>query len=70
IPTTRLQQKKYRQWTAREKLFVISYLERIPGATVRGTADKFQVQPKQIRDWKNKREELLLAQPHIKRLNV
>ncbi|CAG8616256.1 5435_t:CDS:1, partial [Scutellospora calospora] len=53
-----------------EKLFVISYLERIPRATICGTANKFQVQPKQIQDWKNKQKELLSAQPHIKCLNV
>ncbi|CAG8830933.1 4080_t:CDS:1, partial [Racocetra persica] len=55
--------------TAREKLFVITYLERAPGATVRGMADLFKIQPKQIRDWRNKQSELMMAQPHVKRLN-
>ncbi|CAG8719323.1 11778_t:CDS:2, partial [Cetraspora pellucida] len=50
-------------------LFIISYLENVPGATIRGTANKFEIQPKQIRDWRNKQQELLLAQPHIKHLN-
>ncbi|CAG8665728.1 9723_t:CDS:1, partial [Dentiscutata erythropus] len=34
------------------------------------TVDKFLIQPKQIQDWKSKQDELLLAQPHIKCLNV
>ena len=65
----RLTQKKKRQWTAREKLFILTYLEKVPGASVCGTADKFHLEPKQIRDWRSKRQQLMLAQPHIKRLN-
>ncbi|CAG8770778.1 19620_t:CDS:1, partial [Cetraspora pellucida] len=64
------QQKRNWQWTAREKLFVITYLKHVPGATVHGTADKFNIQPKQIREWRNKEGELLLAQSHVKHLNT
>ncbi|CAG8586757.1 9853_t:CDS:2, partial [Cetraspora pellucida] len=53
--TTRFRQHKNHQWTAREKLFVITYLERAPGATVCGTADLFKIELKQIREWCNKR---------------
>ncbi|CAG8551982.1 12981_t:CDS:2, partial [Cetraspora pellucida] len=64
-----LNKHKNRQWTAWEKLFMIAYLEKIPGATVRRTADLFKVQPMQIREWRNKQGELMMAQPHVKRLN-
>ncbi|CAG8723926.1 16877_t:CDS:2, partial [Dentiscutata erythropus] len=53
-----------------EKLFILSYLDNAPGATIHETANKFQIETKQIQDWRNKREQLLLAQPHVKRLNA
>ncbi|CAG8704959.1 2603_t:CDS:1, partial [Cetraspora pellucida] len=52
-----------------KKLFIISYLENVFEATIHRTANKFEIQPKQIRDWRNKQQELLLAQSHIKHLN-
>ncbi|CAG8829507.1 31217_t:CDS:1, partial [Racocetra persica] len=47
--------------TAQEKLFVIVYLERALGATVYRTADLFKIELKQIRDWQNKRGQLIIA---------
>ncbi|CAG8825506.1 7820_t:CDS:1, partial [Cetraspora pellucida] len=70
LKKTRFQQKRNWQWTAREKLFVIAYLKHVLGATVHGTADKFNIQPKQIWEWHNKEGELLLAQPYVKHLNT
>ena len=54
ILTTNLQQKWARHWTARKKLFIISYLDNAPDATIHETANKFQIETKQIRDWRNK----------------
>ncbi|CAG8477128.1 6488_t:CDS:1, partial [Scutellospora calospora] len=42
---------------------------RVLGTTIRSTADKFGIQLKQIREWHSKKQELMLAQPHIKCLN-
>src|SRR6185312_15546124 len=33
-------------------------------------ANKFNIQPKQIRDWKKKKEILMQARPHMKRLGA
>jgi hypothetical protein len=44
----RVSQKKKRQWSAREKLMVIGYYEQ--GHSKRSTADKFEIEPKQLRE--------------------
>ena len=41
-------QKKKRQWSAREKLMIIAYCER--GHSKRATANKFEIEPKQLRE--------------------
>ena len=45
--------KKIRTWSAREKLAVLMYLDKTK-ASKRGTAAKFAIEPKQIRDWEKK----------------
>jgi transposase-like protein len=62
-------EKKRRQWNAREKLTIITYLEKHPSQSVRATATAFNIEPKQVRDWRNKKEELMQISPHIKRMN-
>ena len=42
------------QWSAREKLMVITYHEK--GHSKRSTAEKFNIQPKQLREWLNNKE--------------
>jgi transposase-like protein len=37
--------------------------------SVRGTAKRFDIQPKQLRDWKNKKETLLATAPHVAKLH-
>ena len=59
---------KKRSWSAREKLAILAYLENKPGASKRNTAEKFDIQPKQIRDWIYKHEELKRSRPQMKRL--
>lgn len=61
-------QKIRRQWNAREKLMVVFYNEN--GHSVRETANKYNIEPKQVRDWKSKKGQLLSAAPYIQRLNT
>jgi len=70
LPSNKLSQKKKRYWTAREKLTVLMYLDKVPNASVRGTADMFAIQPNQIRAWRKNKEQLMLAQPRVKCLNA
>ena len=60
----RLPQKKRRQWNVREKLMVVHYLEN-NGRNKRGTAKRFNIQPKQVRDWNNNKGKLLATTPHV-----
>jgi transposase len=63
----RVTEKMRRQWNAREKLAVIMYHEK--GNSKNKTAARFNIQTKQVRDWVNKKDQLLKAQPGLKRLN-
>ena len=59
--------KLRRQWNAREKLAIIMYHEK--GHSKNKTAARFNIQTKQVRDWVSKKDQLLKAQPCLKRLN-
>ncbi|CAG8769606.1 15928_t:CDS:1, partial [Cetraspora pellucida] len=48
----RITQKKRRQWNVREKLAIITFLEKHPSNSVRATATHFNIEPKQVRDWR------------------
>ncbi len=48
--------KKKRQWYAREKLLIIHYAEQCESNRL--AARKFEVEPKQIRYWKNQKSQL------------
>ncbi|CAG8763666.1 12076_t:CDS:2, partial [Racocetra fulgida] len=56
-----------RQWSAKEKLMVIHYLEQ--SKSVRGTARKFNIQPKQVREWRKIKDQLIMAASHIEKLH-
>ncbi|CAG8852755.1 40589_t:CDS:1, partial [Gigaspora margarita] len=56
-----------RTWSVRKKLMVVHYFERIQN--VRATAKRFDIEPKQVRDWRNKKQELLNAAPYLLTLN-
>ena len=60
--------KRRRQWSAREKLMVITYYEQ--GHSKRSTADKFNIEPKQLREWISNKEHLLKAAPYIQKLTT
>ena len=45
----RLTEKKKKQWSAREKLMIITYFEK--GHNKHSTANKFGIIPKQLREW-------------------
>jgi hypothetical protein len=62
----RISQKKKRQWTAREKLMIIAYHEQ--GHSKRETANKFEIEPKQLRDWLKNKEKLMKVAPYIQKL--
>lgn len=65
----RITQKKRRQWNVREKLAIITFLEKHPSNSVRATATHFNIEPKQVRDWRSKKENLMRVSPHIRKLN-
>ncbi|CAG8695838.1 10104_t:CDS:1, partial [Scutellospora calospora] len=56
-------------WSVSEKLAIITYLEKNPNASKRNTAERFNLQPKQLREWIKKKEELIRSPQHIRRLN-
>jgi transposase-like protein len=68
INRSTMTEKKRRQWNAREKIAIIMYHEN--GHSKRKTADKFNIQAKQLRDWISKKPQLLKVQPGVKRLNI
>jgi len=68
VRRARVTAKKNRQWSAREKLMIITYYEK--GHSKRSTADKFGIQPKQLRDWLNNKEKLMRVAPYTQRLNI
>ncbi|CAG8772695.1 2601_t:CDS:1 [Cetraspora pellucida] len=60
--------KKVRHnWSVRKKLIMVYYFKRIKN--VRATARRFDIKPKQVRDWRNKKQELLNAAPYLLTLN-
>ena len=63
----RITMKRRRQWTAREKLMMIAYYEN--GHSKRSTADKFEIEPKQLREWIRNKEQLMRVAPYNQRLN-
>jgi transposase-like protein len=62
----RVSQKKKRQWSTREKLMVIAYYEQ--GHSKRSIADKFEIEPKQLREWLRNKDQLMKVAPHIQKL--
>ncbi|GET50679.1 plectin-like isoform X1 [Rhizophagus irregularis DAOM 181602=DAOM 197198] len=64
----RLPQKKRRQWNVREKLMIVHYYEN-NNRNIRGTTKRFDIQPKQLHDWKNKKGTLLTTAPHVAKLH-
>jgi hypothetical protein len=64
----RLPQKKRRQWNIREKLMVVNFFEN-NNRNVRGTAKKFNIEPKQVRDWTKKKEKMLATAPHVVKIH-
>ncbi|CAG8590095.1 9337_t:CDS:1, partial [Ambispora gerdemannii] len=49
---TQIRERKRRQFTAREKLTILTYLEKHPTKSIRSTANMFNIEPVQIRKWK------------------
>lgn len=64
----RLPQKKRRQWNIREKLMVVNFFEN-NNRNVRGMAKKFNIEPKQVRDWTKKKEKMLATAPHVVKIH-
>ncbi|UZO06308.1 uncharacterized protein OCT59_026637 [Rhizophagus irregularis] len=62
----KISQKKRRQWSAREKLIVIAYYEQ--GHSKRSTADKFEIEPKQLRNWLKNKDQLMIVAPYVRKL--
>jgi len=64
---TRVTTKQRRQWCAREKLLVIKHAEQF--GSKRLTAKRFQIEPKQVRDWMNQKTKLESVAPYIQKLH-
>ena len=62
----RISQKKKRQWTAREKLMIIAYHKQ--DHSKRETANKFEIESKQLRDWFQNKDKLMKVAPYIQKL--
>ena len=62
----RVTNKSRRQWNAREKLAIVIYFEKHPSQSVRATATRFNIEPKQVRDWRNKKNKLMNVSSYIK----
>ena len=69
IARSNITQKKRRTWNAREKLAIITYQEKTQ-ASIRSTSGLFGIEPKQFRDWRLKKNKLMLVCPYIRRLDT
>jgi transposase-like protein len=63
----RVTTKQRRQWSAREKLMIVAYYEK--SYSKRSTANKFEIEPKQLREWIKNKEQLIKVAPYSQRLN-
>lgn len=64
----RLPQRRRRQWNVREKLMVVNFFEN-NNKNVRGTAKRFDIEPKQVREWTKKKQKMLDTAPHIMKIH-
>src|SRR2546421_10220737 len=55
--------REKRQWTARKKLMIIA-----KGHSKREMANKFEIEPKQLRDWLQNKDKLMKVAPYIQKL--
>jgi len=63
----RLPQKRRRQWNVREKLMVVNFFEN--NGNVCGMAKKFNIEPKQVRDWIKKKEKMLEMVSYVAKIH-
>ena len=63
----RITKQVRRKWSAREKLIVIYYYYR--HHSIRETASRFDIEPKQVRDWIRKKDKLMKASPFVEKLH-
>lgn len=67
VKCSRVTLKKRKTWSVREKLMVLHYYDQVQN--VRATARHFDIETKQVRDWRNNRENLKTAAPHLLKLH-
>ncbi|RGB35537.1 hypothetical protein C1646_699327, partial [Rhizophagus diaphanus] len=48
------------------KLMIIAYYEQ--GHSKRSTADKFEIEPKQLREWLRNKDQLMKVAPYVQKL--
>ncbi|CAG8532415.1 4294_t:CDS:2 [Cetraspora pellucida] len=70
LKDAKITKKKKRSWNIREKLVIVTYLERNPAASKQNTAEQFDISPKQLRKWIKKKKELKNAPPYVRHLNI
>ncbi|CAG8657885.1 8690_t:CDS:1 [Paraglomus occultum] len=56
-----------RKWSAKEKLIVVYYY--YCHHSIRETARRFDIEPKQVRDWISKKYQLMEASPFAEKLH-
>src|SRR5438128_12519857 len=63
----RITKQVRRKWSAREKLKVIYHYYR--QHSIRETASRFDIEPKQVRDWIRKKDQLMEAYRFVEKLH-
>ena len=63
----RATKKLRRQWCVCEKLMILQYAQRVQSK--KAAARRFDIEPKQIRDWEKKKEQLMSSASYIKKLH-
>lgn len=66
VRRAKITKKIRRQWSAREKLMIIAYYGR--GHSKHATVNKFEIEPKQLREWLKNKEQLIRVAPYIQKL--
>src|SRR5438132_7885433 len=64
----RITKKLRRHWHVKEKLKIIDYYEKNKNS-INETSKKFNIQPKQLREWINKKNKLIKASPKLFKLH-
>src|SRR5437763_65264 len=68
ILKARITKKLRRHWNVQKKLKIIDYHEK-NSVGIRETSRKFNIQPKQLHEWINKKDDLINSSPKLLKLH-